>query len=74
MSKQADIVRIIGDYVRLKKAGARNYAGPCPFNGEKTPSSTEYSEQQTLESFQNRRLHSAELLIDFRFARDGETT
>lgn len=41
MSKQADIVRIVSDYFNLKGC-ARNYAGPCPFNGEKTPSSTEY--------------------------------
>ncbi len=38
LKQQADIVRIIGDYVKLKKAGAQNYAGLCPFHGEKTPS------------------------------------
>jgi DNA primase len=35
---QADIVRIVGEYVVLKKDGAQNYAGPCPFHKEKTPS------------------------------------
>jgi len=36
---QADIVRIISDYVPLKKKGGR-YWGCCPFHGEKTPSFT----------------------------------
>src|SRR5207247_5486121 len=35
---QADIVRIVGDYVSLKKSGAQNYSGLCPFHKEKTPS------------------------------------
>jgi DNA primase len=38
VKEQADIVKIIGDYVRLKKAGAQNYSGLCPFHKEKTPS------------------------------------
>ncbi len=38
VKQQADIVRIVGDYVRLKKAGAQNYSGLCPFHQEKTPS------------------------------------
>src|ERR1700747_1348083 len=38
LKQQADIVRIVGDYVRLKKAGAQNYSGLCPFHSEKTPS------------------------------------
>ncbi len=35
---QADIVRIIGDYVTLKKAGTQNFSGLCPFHEEKSPS------------------------------------
>ncbi len=36
---QADIVRVVSDYVPLKKKGGR-YWGCCPFHGEKTPSFT----------------------------------
>ena len=38
VKQQADIVRIIGDYVKLKKAGAQNFSGLCPFHNEKTAS------------------------------------
>lgn len=37
VKQQADIVRVIGEYVRLRKTGA-NFAGLCPFHQEKTPS------------------------------------
>ena len=38
VKQQADIVRIIGDYVKLRKSGAQNYTGLCPFHKEKTGS------------------------------------
>ena len=38
VKQQADIVRIIGDYVRLRKTGAQNFSGLCPFHKEKTGS------------------------------------
>ncbi len=37
VKQQADIVRVIGEYIRLKKSG-QNFTGLCPFHSEKTPS------------------------------------
>lgn len=37
VKEQADIVKIIGECVDLKRAGA-SFLGRCPFHGEKTPS------------------------------------
>jgi len=37
LRNQADILRVVGDYVSLKKAGS-NYKACCPFHNEKTPS------------------------------------
>ena len=51
VKQQADIVRIIGDYVKLKKAGAQNYAGLCPFHGEKTASFSVHATRQFYHCF-----------------------
>src|SRR5437588_1386175 len=39
VKQQADIVRVVGEYVRLKKTG-KDLSGLCPFHQEKTPSFT----------------------------------
>src|SRR5450631_1047311 len=37
VKQQADIVRVVGEYVRLRKSGL-NFTGLCPFHSEKKPS------------------------------------
>ncbi|HKW68905.1 MAG TPA: DNA primase, partial [Terriglobales bacterium] len=51
VKQQADIIRIVGEYVRLKKAGAQNYAGLCPFHQEKTPSFSVHATRQFYHCF-----------------------
>jgi DNA primase len=51
VKQQADIVRIVGDYVTLKKAGAQNYSGLCPFHNEKTPSFSVHATRQFFHCF-----------------------
>jgi DNA primase len=51
LKQQADIVRIVGDYIKLKKAGAQNYSGLCPFHGEKTPSFSVHATRQFFHCF-----------------------
>jgi DNA primase len=38
VKQQADIVRIVGEYLKLRKTGAQSYKGLCPFHKEKTSS------------------------------------
>jgi DNA primase len=51
VKQQADIVRIVGDYVKLRKAGGQNFAGLCPFHGEKTPSFSVHATRQFYHCF-----------------------
>jgi len=51
VKQQADIVRVVGDYVKLKKAGAQNYSGLCPFHNEKTPSFSVHATRQFFHCF-----------------------
>lgn len=46
----ADIVQVIEEHVRLKKAGA-GYTGLCPFHGEKTPSFSVNPQRQAFYCF-----------------------
>jgi DNA primase len=51
LKQHADIVRIVGDYVKLKKAGAQNFSGLCPFHNEKTPSFSVHATRQFYHCF-----------------------
>ena len=51
VKQQADIVRVIGEYVKLRKAGAQNFIGLCPFHGEKTPSFSVHATRQFFHCF-----------------------
>jgi DNA primase len=51
VKQQADIVRIIGEYITLKKSGGQNYVGLCPFHGEKTASFSVHAVRQFYHCF-----------------------
>ncbi|HEY0758292.1 MAG TPA: DNA primase [Acidisarcina sp.] len=51
VKQQADIVRIIGEYVRLKRSGAQNFQGLCPFHSEKSPSFSVHASKQFYHCF-----------------------
>src|ERR1041385_4429562 len=49
--QQADIVRVVSDDVKLRKAGAQNFSGLCPFHNEKTPSFSVHATRQFFHCF-----------------------
>src|ERR1700719_1426884 len=51
LKQQADIVRIVGGYISLRKAGSQNYSGLCPFHKEKSPSFSVHSARQFYHCF-----------------------
>jgi DNA primase len=51
LKQQADIVRVVGDYISLKKSGAQNYSGLCPFHKEKSPSFSVHATRQFFHCF-----------------------
>src|ERR1039458_8170389 len=51
VKKQADIVKIVEGYIRLRKAGAQNYSGLCPFHKEKSPSFSVHAVRQFYHCF-----------------------
>jgi DNA primase len=51
VKQQADIVRVIGEHVRLKKSGAQNFSGLCPFHSEKSPSFSVHAVRQFYHCF-----------------------
>jgi DNA primase len=51
VKQQADIVKVIEGYIRLRKSGAQNYQGLCPFHKEKTPSFSVHAVRQFYHCF-----------------------
>jgi DNA primase len=50
VKQQADIIRVVGEYVQLKQRGM-NHWGLCPFHQEKTPSFSVHSGRQWFHCF-----------------------
>ena len=51
VKQQADIVKIVETYIRLRKTGAQNYTGLCPFHKEKSPSFSVHAVRQFYHCF-----------------------
>ncbi len=51
LKSSLDIVKVIGEYVRLKKSSASRYVGLCPFHSEKTASFSVHQGHQFYKCF-----------------------
>jgi len=51
LKQQADIVRIVGEYVQLRQRGGQNMIGLCPFHKEKTGSFSVHQANQFFHCF-----------------------
>jgi DNA primase len=51
LKSSVDIVTVVGEYLRLRRAGANRYMGLCPFHQEKTPSFTVHVVHQFYKCF-----------------------
>lgn len=51
LKSSVDIVQVIQEYVRLRKAGPSRYTGLCPFHSEKTPSFSVHAGHQFYKCF-----------------------
>src|SRR5512146_391380 len=51
VKQQADIVRVVGEYIKLRKSGAQNFVGVCPFHNEKTGSFSVHATRQFYHCF-----------------------
>src|SRR5690242_15511239 len=51
LKSTADIVSVVGEYVRLRKSSTYRFTGLCPFHSEKTPSFTVHVSKQFYHCF-----------------------
>ena len=51
LKSSVDIVHVIQEYVRLRKAGPTRFSGLCPFHNEKTPSFSVHAGHQFYKCF-----------------------
>src|ERR1700722_2422487 len=51
LKSSVDIVKVVGEYVRLRKSGVSRYTGLCPFHSEKTPSFSVHAGHQFYKCF-----------------------